>query len=329
MEGEISVESAVGKGSTFRLRLPLPIDDSAPEVMPAPATSFKGKRALIVDDNPVNRTILKEQLASWNLDADLAGSADEALSAMREAARNGQPYAIAILDFQMPGADGIELAKTIKSEEELASVPLVLLTSAGRKGDPSGLVGDLFSAYLVKPARASMLLDSILTAFNDSAVTALRANSAKLAGTEDDQSCIFSAAGKPLRVLVAEDNIVNQMVIKAMLEKMGCAVSIASNGKLAIDAYKEEQPDIVLMDMSMPEMDGAEATGHIRNIQDELGVRAPIIGVTAHALREDRQRCIDAGMDDYLSKPVKEDALMDMLRRWASPMESGRQRAGA
>lgn len=324
MGGEISVESVSGKGSTFRVRLPLAIDDSAPAANPAPAVSFGGKRALVVDDNPVNRTILKEQLASWGLASDLAENAGEAIAALRKAAHDGKPYAIGILDFQMPGADGIELARLIKGDQKLAATPLVLLTSAGRKGDPSALMGDLFSAYLVKPARASMLLDSILTAFNDGAVAALRSAGPSLAEAGADEKSAFMLEGEPLRVLVAEDNIVNQMVIKAMLQKIGCAVSIASNGRLALEAYEAEKPHIVLMDMSMPEMDGAEATGHIRKLQKKDGSHAPIIGVTAHALREDRQRCLDAGMDDYLPKPVKQDALEDILTRWTADLRQRR-----
>ena len=329
MGGDISVKSVSGKGSTFRIRLPLAIDDSAPHEKPMPTASFEGKRALVVDDNPVNRTILKEQLASWNLAADLAENADDALSAMRKAARDGASYAIGVLDFQMPGADGIELARLIKSDPQIAATPLVLLTSAGRKGDPSGLVGDLFSAYLVKPARASMLLDSILTALNDGAVASLRSSKADLASDKEDEAGLFTENGEKLRVLVAEDNIVNQMVIKAMLEKMGCAVTIASNGRLAVASYEADGPDIILMDMSMPEMDGAEATRQIRKVQAQDGCHAPIIGVTAHALREDRQRCLDAGMDDYLPKPVKQDALRDTLIRWAPDRRGGKLRNSA
>jgi CheY-like chemotaxis protein len=316
MGGQITVESEWGKGSTFRARLPLAIDDTAHAEQPRPTFSFDNKRAIVVDDNPVNRTILKEQLASWGLEADLAASAETAIVAIREAAARGAPYSIGILDFQMPGADGVELARLIKQTKETASTPLVLLTSAGRKGDPAGLAGDLFSAYLVKPARSSMLLDSILTALNDGAVAQLRAGRSKLAGNEDKTRCPFTVNGAPLRVLVAEDNIVNQMVVKAMLEKLNCDVAIASNGKLAIDKYKSDRPEVILMDMSMPEMDGSEATGRIRKLQKAEGVHVPIIGVTAHALREDRQRCLDAGMDDYLPKPVKQDGLFEVLMRW-------------
>jgi len=316
MGGEISVESVLGEGSTFRVRVPLALDDTAPVENPAPAEALAGKRAIIVDDNEVNRLILREQLSSWGLVPDAFECAHEALKQMRAAKACGEPYAIGILDFQMPGLDGVEMAREIKADETLAMTPLVLLTSAGRKGDPAGLSGDLFSAYLVKPARASMLLDSILTALNDGAVAQLRANTASLKETGVNESCPFTNDGEPLQVLVAEDNIVNQMVIKAMLDKMRCNVSIASNGKLAVEKYTAKQPDIILMDMSMPEMDGSEATRHIRKLQKDAGVHVPIIGVTAHALREDRQRCLDAGMDDYLPKPVKQDALFEVITRW-------------
>jgi len=319
MGGQISVESEVGKGATFHVRIPLAIDDAASLPKRTLDYSLEGKRAIIVDDNAVNRTILKEQLDSWGLEADLAENAEDALAAMRAARKANKPYAIGILDFQMPGADGVALARMIKRDKALATTPLILLTSAGRKGDSTPLVGDLFSAYLVKPARSSLLLDSILTALNDGAVADLRAHTAKLAeDTVATAPCPFTEDGSPLNVLVAEDNVVNQMVVKAMLEKTGCVVTIASNGKDAIDLYAETAPDIVLMDMSMPEMDGAEATAHIRKLQEDGAGYAPIIGVTAHALREDRQRCLDAGMDDYLPKPVKQDALQELLTRWGS-----------
>ncbi len=325
MKGSIAVESETGKGTTFTIRLPFAVDETAHSKRERPAFSLKGKRAIVVDDNPVNRTILKEQLASWGLAADVAESAEDALKALRTAAANNAAYSIGILDFQMPGADGVELARMIKTEEAIAPTPLILLTSAGRKGDPAGLAGDLFSAYLVKPARSSLLLDSILTALNDGAIAKLQITSEKLAEDVDLSKCAFTPDGSPLRVLVAEDNIVNQMVVKAMLEKLVCDVTLASNGKIAVEKIQDLQPDIVLMDMSMPEMDGAEATRLIRKYQEETGQSVPIIGVTAHALREDKQKCLDAGMDDYLPKPVKQVALQDMLSKWT---ETTRVRTG-
>ncbi len=321
--GAISLTSNPGKGSTFTITLPLAIDATACENLAARPAKLDNLRALIVDDNEVNRTILLEQLASWGLEADAFESAKDALAAMTAAAADNAPYAVGVLDFQMPNIDGVTLAKMIKADTAIAATPLILLTSAGRKGDPNGLVGDVFSAYLVKPARASMLLNSILTAINDSAAERITGMAAALSSADTNTNEANSDAGAPsnlgLDVLVAEDNTVNQMVIKAMLEKISCKVTIAENGKVAVSKYKAGQFDIVLMDVSMPEMDGGKATNLIRRRQKKTGERIPIIGVTAHAMREDRQRCIDAGMDDYLSKPVKQDNLEAVLKKWAKP----------
>jgi len=331
MGGEISLESTPGEGSTFTVRLPLAIDEEAGEVAPTPPAEFENMRALIVDDNAVNRTILTEQLASWGLQSDAVSSAEDALAAMRAAAET-DPYAIAVLDFQMPDIDGIELAKMIKADAAIAATPLILLTSAGRKGDPKGLAGDIFSAYLVKPARSSMLLNSVLTAINDGVVECLSSAATAMSRDETNQAepagCVITPDGSALNVLVAEDNTVNQMVIRAMLEKLGCDVTLADNGRIAVDNYAAGDFDVVLMDVSMPEMDGEEATGLIRSEQEKTGDHTPIIGVTAHAMREDRKRCLDAGMDDYLSKPVKQDGLEAVLKKWIAAPAADKKAVG-
>lgn len=329
MGGEISVESVVGEGSQFHIRLPLAIDEAHEPQNVSKPSGLENVRALVVDDNSVNRTILTEQLGSWGLNADAFATAEDAYVAMASAAKKGAPYAFGVLDHQMPGADGSALARKIKANSAIAATPLILLTSAGAKGDPAGLEGDLFAAYLVKPARASLFLDSILTAINDRIVGDLRAKSSALGSESDSFENVQLCApnGSPLRVLVAEDNTVNQMVVKAMLTKLGCIVTLASNGALALEEYRNNGADIILMDISMPEMDGEEATSHIRALQAKTGDNTPIIGVTAHAMREDRQRCIDAGMDDYLPKPVKQDALCDVLKRWTQ--NGGKKRAEA
>lgn len=318
MGGEVSVKSTFGEGSVFTMRLPLRIDESKVWNVGAPAGFFEAKRALIVDDNDVNRKILTEQLASWGLGADAFDSPKRALDVLRDKGTEN-PYDIVILDFQMPDMDGIELAECIRNDAAIADAPMILLTSAGRKGDPNGLSGDLFAGYLVKPARASMLLDAIVSAVSDAAIDATKDMAYALRkeqsdGAETADPAYDIRAG--LNVLVAEDNLVNQMVIKAMLQKFGCNTTIASDGAQAVALFDKGAFDVILMDVSMPVMDGAAATQEIRRLQDARGVHTPIIGVTAHAMREDRKRCIDAGMDDYLPKPVKEGLLAEALIKW-------------
>lgn len=325
MGGSIKVESEIGEGSCFSINISLAIDETASGLTAPPPNIFKNMRALIVDDNQVNRQILLEQTAAWGLDADAAESASEGLGMLKKRANNGSPYTIAILDYQMPLMDGVQLAKRIKAEKNIAATPLILLTSAGRKGNRDETASALFDAYLVKPARSSMLLDSILLSLKENSIRKLIDVHEKLSSVESgdnkelkEKRCAFTVDGSPLKVLVAEDNTVNQMVIQAMLDKLECNVTIAANGREALDKYAAQTPDIVLMDISMPEMDGIEASQFLRKHQTNCSTYVPIIGVTAHAMREDRQRCLDAGMDDYLPKPVKQNMLEKMLTKWTS-----------
>ncbi len=318
MGGKIRLESKVGEGSRFTVNLPLAIDESRLADIHAPQGLFDNQRALIVDDNAVNRTILSEQLASWGLASDAFERPEDALAALKARAVS-EPYAIAIVDFQMPEMDGIRLAERIKDDASIAKTPLILLTSAGRKGDPAGLSGDLFAGYLVKPARASMLLDAIVSTMGDAVVDSLNDAATAMRRAISAPKTLNKPDGTPLRVLVAEDNLVNQMVIKAMLKKLGCEMELAHDGAETLQKFAAGRFDIVLMDVSMPVMDGAAATAEIRKRQKDSPERTPIIGVTAHAMREDRQRCIEAGMDDYLPKPVKEGPLFDVLEKWTRP----------
>jgi len=319
MGGAISVDSTVGEGSSFTVKLPMRVDETKLEGLSAPTDFFERKRALVVDDNDVNRTILTEQLASWGLQSDAFERPSDAIAAI-SARPEDDPYAVAIIDFQMPEMDGVELARRIKDSCGAENgPPMILLTSAGRKGDPAGLAGGLFAGYLVKPARASMLLDAIVSAIGETAIDAVKDAARALREEKREHARnvkLNAASGQTVKVLVAEDNLVNQMVIKAMLQKLGCEAEIASNGEEAVERYRNGEFDVILMDVSMPVMDGAEATAEIRRLQAETGDATPIIGVTAHAMREDRKRCMDAGMDDYLPKPVKEEPLRDAIERW-------------
>jgi PAS domain S-box-containing protein len=315
MGGEISVESKLGKGSSFTVRVSLDASEApAHSVMP-PKGLFEHMHALVVYDNDINRAVVCEQLESWGLKTDQAANAEDALIAMAKKAAD-VPYDVAILDLNVSEDDGASLAQRIKQDKAIASTPLILRTPIGRKADPADLVGNLISAFLVKPGRASMLLDAIVSILNIRTAASLRDTAEKMKLQDaDTNSAIRDKESSKIQVLVAEDNLVNQMVIKAMLEKMGCNVVLAENGMRAIEIYEENKFDIVLMDLSMPEMDGIEATATLRMRQDDASY-IPIIGVTAHALREDRQRCLDAGMDDYISKPVKQDALQKILSNW-------------
>lgn len=310
MGGEIVATSKVGEGSAFRLRLSLAIDASAAIVAPS-ADDIVGVKALIVDDIKVNRDILVELLTAWGMQTTAAESGAQALELVE---RGDRQFDIIILDHQMPGMDGIELARRLRQSRPAMTTPLILLTSAGRKGAPDGIAGAVFDAYLVKPARASMLLDSVIACLQGRAIELSRTVQAELTAAETVSAPLLD--GKSVDVLVAEDNVVNQLVIQSMLIKFGCTVRVAGNGLEAVALYRARTPDIVLTDLSMPELDGVGATALIREIQSKAGEWRPIIGVTAHAMNEDRQRCIDAGMDDYLAKPVKPGPLRALLDYW-------------
>lgn len=316
MTGEITATSEVGVGSRFAIKLKLAIDETA-RAAGASFNDLEGVKALVVDDIAVNRVILCEQLAAWGIKSSAYSDAAAAEGAAKTEAAAGHPFDIAILDQQMPGIDGIELANRLRLDPAVRGTPLILLTSAGRKGVADSIADALFDAYLVKPARSSMMLDAIVSCLQGRAVDRAAAT-LDLMKSAPAQVSQPAARGSLLQVLVAEDNVVNQMVIKSMLEKLGCDSIIASNGREAVDLYGTMKFDVVLMDISMPEMDGVEATAHIRKLQQMSGRTTPIIGVTAHALAEDRQRCLDAGMDDYLPKPVKPDALRRVLERWSA-----------
>jgi PAS domain S-box-containing protein len=315
MGGDITATSTVGAGSTFRIRLPFAIDASAPIVAPS-ADDIIGVRALIVDDKKVNREILAEQLSAWGMQPTAAESGAQALDLI---GAKQIPFEIIVLDHQMPGMDGIELARQLRQAKATFNVPLVLLTSVGRKGAPDEIASELFDAYLVKPARASMLLDAVIACLQGRAVQMSRDAANALSAAEFAGRPLFE--GQPIDVLVAEDNTVNQLVIQSMLAKFGCSVRLAANGREAVEQYVLKTPDIVLTDLSMPELDGAGATELIRELQAKTGERRPIIGVTAHAMLEDRQRCIEAGMDDYLAKPVKPAPLRAMLEKWIASVQ--------
>ncbi|MEM9704799.1 MAG: response regulator [Pseudomonadota bacterium] len=316
MGGSISVESTIGQGSTFTVVLPLRVDETKSNLPSTPLPQFFRKTVAIVDDNAVNRDILKEQLSAWGLNYV---EFDNPFAFLKAIKHGGHKLDLAILDYQMPELNGSEVATRLREgDDPQSNIPLILLTSAGPKGAPPAEIDDLFDSYLVKPARAAMLVDAVANALQKANAVPVNVN----AGKEDREAAdadikLTSSEGGPLKVLVAEDNAVNQMVVKAMLDKLGCETAIAENGRKAVERFQDNAPDVILMDLSMPEMDGIAATAEIRGLEAQTNAHVPIIGVTAHAMKEDKQRCLDAGMDDYLSKPVTKDALAAKLSHWA------------
>jgi CheY-like chemotaxis protein/HPt (histidine-containing phosphotransfer) domain-containing protein len=271
---------------------------------------IRGVHVLVVDDNATNREILVAQLRSWGVRPEEARAAPEALLALARARASGDPFAAAILDMQMPGMDGAQLARAIKADADLAATRLVLMTSMGERGDARQMGEMGFAAYLVKPVRRSDLFDSL------SAVLAGQA----LARPDHPiitRHTIREMRRGSVRVLLAEDNVTNQQVALGMLKRLGLQADAVMNGAEAVRALETIAYDLVLMDVQMPEMDGFEATGLIRDPRSRVrDHRVPIIAMTAHAMQGDRQRCLDAGMDDYLTKPVSPQALADVLDRW-------------
>ena len=305
MGGVIGLESAPGKGSTFWVdldleRVPARADDAPP--------SLQGLHALVVDDNATNRAILRETLQSWGCRVDDAAGARAALARLQAAVAD-DPFGLVLLDMQMPEIDGVEAARLIRTDARFASVPLILLTSMGslRRGTAAARALG-FDAALTKPVRRSTLFNAIAEA-----VDGRRPDHEPVRHAPAEQTPV--RAGQ--RVLLAEDNPVNQIVARRMLEKLGCRVDVVSNGQEAVLAATRETYDVVLMDVQMPTMDGLAATAEIRRRQAG-GRRVPIIALTAHAMEGDRKRCLEAGMDDYLSKPINRDALVAALTRWGA-----------
>jgi CheY-like chemotaxis protein len=319
MEGRIGVRSRVGEGTTLWFTLPLPPDEEAePETIP-PA-ELTGVRVLVVDDNRVNRRVLCEQIASRGMRGDDYPSADEALSALRRAVGEGDRYRIALVDFQMPEVDGEALGRAIKDDPALSETLLIMLTSVGRQGDAKRLQDRGFSGYLVKPVRCAQLhamLEAVWSARETGRETELitRHSLAEASKSTETGGAAEVSTVVRARALVAEDNPINQRLAVAILEKLGCQVDLAANGSEAVKKVSEIGYDLVLMDCQMPELDGFEATREIRRLPDTLA-RVPIVAMTANAMPGDRERCLEAGMDDYVAKPVRVKDLEEMLSRW-------------
>ena len=320
MGGTIGVHTREGVGSCFYFALVLPTDES---IRAPRRDDLQGVRVLVVDHSPVNRRVLLEQLQSWGMHADAVGSSADALHALRKAAQDGNPYRIALLDDQMPGIRGESLGRVIKSEADLQETLLVLLTSfGGQRGDAERVKELGFSAYLTRPIRQSELMDALITLWK----AHLRGESIGLVTrytVAESKGRVLRRAPVPkfaARILVAEDNYVNQQVALEILGMYGCTVTIARDGAEAVEEFKRASFDLVFMDCQMPNKDGYEATREIRTYEGNRS-HVPIIAMTAHAMKGDREQCLSAGMDDYVSKPVDPNSVLDVLRRWLGRAE--------
>jgi len=313
MGGRLWLESAVGFGSTFHFTAPLTMQKYASrKYEPAGLESLRDLSLLIVDDNATNRRILQEMVLAWEMKPTLTEGGREALTLLERANNRGAPFALILLDAQMPAMDGFSVAEQIRKHANLAKSVVIMLTSAGMRGDAARCRELGISAYLTKPIKRSDLLRVIKTALRPQGVDV--ENPAVITRHSLRES------RARLKILLVEDNRVNQAVAVRLLEKRGHQVVVVENGRAALEALEAGTPDLVLMDVQMPEMDGIQATRAIRERETKSDKHLPIIAMTAHAMAGDKERCLEAGMDGYVSKPLRIDDLVSVMEEVLSSL---------
>lgn len=307
MGGKLGLVSAPGEGSTFWFELSLRRAQTEITVLGSAPPDLAGRKALIVDDNATNRKIVRQQLLSWGVEPVEACDGYEATGLAAEAAESGSPFDLGVIDLNMPGMDGVELAEILKGDPATANTMLFLLSSSGNRLSAAECHLRGFEASLTKPVRQSELFDCLITACNQTIQTTV-AEAADLAPRTEE------AMGT---VLLVEDNKMNQLVGSKALAKLGYSYDIANDGKEAVRAVQTRTYDAIFMDCQMPEMDGYEATAIIRNLEGQAH-HTPIIAMTAAAMDGDREKCLAAGMDDYITKPIRLEVVATVLQRWLS-----------
>jgi len=322
MGGTIGLQSTPGIGTTFWFDIkfekqPFEKRDTAPLTLDP--VNLADARVLVVDDNQTNRMVLTKNVEALGSRVDTVPSGAKALESLRNAHRAGDPYHIVLLDMQMPGMDGEQTARAIKSDPSVKDVKILILTSMGQRGDAVRLQALGCSGYLLKPVKQQMLFDAVVAVL----------------GRKEDQPpslitrhILAEQRKNDLRLLLAEDNLINQKLAVVLLQKAGYSVDVVETGIQALESVKVNHYSAVLMDVQMPDMDGLEATHEIRAWEQSNGQHIPIIAMTAHAMAGDRDRCIDAGMDDYISKPLEPRVLLNVLERWTQNTDSEKNNPG-
>ncbi len=328
MGGEIQVESEPGRGSSFSFTVPLVKQIQAPEPVYFVDNDMQGLKALVVDDNKSSRKIFSRMLAGFGFEVEKANSGGEALETLKSAAITDDPYQLVLMDLKMPGIDGLTTSEKIKQDTLLAYLPIVMISGFLHDRDVQRGINLGIDAFLIKPVKKSVLYDTVLEVFGKKPIEDMT-----IKDNPTPADYLLTAQLNGVRILLAEDNALNQEVVSIPLKELGIFVDIIDNGEKALEAVKRMTYAAVLMDIQMPGMDGYETTRQIRKYEaqsnilylqetannEQQATRIPIIAMTAHAMPGDREKCLQAGMDDYLSKPIDPDQLIAVLAKWIKP----------